>query len=84
MTRSLWKVPFVDPSILGMTHGKTHTVWSRRSTIIPQCVGQQILVHNGTRFVRVTVSSDMVGHKFGEFAVTRKKNVHKKKTKKKK
>jgi small subunit ribosomal protein S19 len=47
-------------------------------------VGQQILVHNGTRFVRVTVSSDMVGHKFGEFAVTRKKTVHKKKTKKKK
>ena len=45
--------------------------WSRRSTILPQFVGLTFGVHNGKKFIPVTVSEDMVGHKFGEFSPTR-------------
>ena len=46
-------------------------IWSRRSTILPQFVGINFAVHNGKKFVSVTVTEGMVGHKFGEFAPTR-------------
>ena len=45
--------------------------WSRRSTIMPQFVGLTFGVHNGRKFIPVSVTEDMVGHKFGEFAPTR-------------
>jgi small subunit ribosomal protein S19 len=46
-------------------------IWSRRSTILPQFVGITFGVYNGKKFIPVSVSEDMVGHKFGEFAPTR-------------
>lgn len=76
MTRSLWKGPFCE--ILN----KQHQIWSRRSIILPQFIGKQFLIHNGKSFISLKVTEDMVGHKLGEFASTRKKAVHKKKSKK--
>jgi len=45
--------------------------WSRKSTIIPDFVGFSFLIYNGRKFIPITISEDMVGHKFGEFAPTR-------------
>ena len=73
MTRSLWKGPFCE------VPEQQKKIWSRRSTILPQCIGKHLFVHNGKTFVSLRVHEDMVGHKFGEFARTRKKPVHKKK-----
>jgi len=78
MPRSAWKVPFVDGYLLKkardyLTSSKKQMIktWSRRSTILPQFVGINFAVHNGKKFVSVTVTEGMVGHKFGEFAPTR-------------
>ena len=45
--------------------------WSRKSTIIPDFIGLSFLIYNGKKFIPLTISEDMVGHKFGEFAPTR-------------
>lgn len=58
-------------------------VWSRASTILPADLGRQVQVHNGKNWVRVQVSEEMIAHKYGEFASTRKKNMHKSKSSKK-
>jgi small subunit ribosomal protein S19 len=50
--------------------------WSRRSTIFPDFIGHTIAVHNGKDFIPVYVTEDMVGHKLGEFALTRKNGGH--------
>ena len=74
MARSVFKGPFVDPSILRKAFGKESRVWriySRRSTIIPEFVGHSFLIHNGRSFIPITISEEMVGHKLGEFAPTR-------------
>ena len=78
MVRSIWKGPFVDGFILkkadkARTSGRKDVVkiWSRRSTILPQFVGITFGVHNGNKHVPVTVTEDMIGHKFGEFSPTR-------------
>ena len=78
MARSIWKGPFVHPSLLkkvdklkGQTNRKPIKTWSRNSTIIPDFVGQSFLIHNGRIFIPITVSEEMVGHKLGEFAPTR-------------
>jgi len=79
MARSVWKGPFVELSLLkkaesaqdqGQRSGPIKT-WSRRSTILPQFVGLTFNVYNGIKFIPVSVSEDMVGHKLGEFAPTR-------------
>ncbi len=78
MARSVWKGPFVDGYLLRKaqkasesgSHAPIRT-WSRRSTIMPQFVGLTFAVHNGRKFIPVSVSEEMVGHKFGEFAPTR-------------
>ncbi len=84
MARSVWKGPFVDLYLLkkaedaqeaGAKAGPIKT-WSRRSTILPQFVGLTFNVYNGKKFVPVTVSEDMVGHKLGEFAPTRTYHGH--------
>lgn len=81
MVRSLRKGPFVDLAVL---HIKPQDrVWSRRSMILPHHVGHAYQVYNGKIFLSFHVTEEMVGHKFGEFASTRKKAIHKKKTKKK-
>ena len=78
MTRSVWKGPFVDRHLLKKVEeartGSGKNViktWSRRSTILPDFVGLTIAVHNGKQHIPVYVSENMVGHKLGEFALTR-------------
>ena len=78
MPRSLKKGPFVDDHLLkkvddlnSRTEKRVIKTWSRRSTIIPEMVGHTIAVHNGRKFVPVYISENMVGHKLGEFAMTR-------------
>ncbi len=78
MARSLKKGAFVDSHLLkkvqaGDTGPKRTAIktWSRRSTISPEFVGQTLAVHNGKNFIPVFVSENMVGHKLGEFALTR-------------
>lgn len=83
MARSLKKGPFIDKSLMKKIQklnesNKKEVVktWSRRSTIFPDFVGHTIAVHNGKDFVPVYVTEDMVGHKLGEFALTRKAGGH--------
>ena len=83
MARSLKKGPFVDQSlfkkVVAMNESNKKTViktWSRRSTIFPEFVGHTIAVHNGKDFIPVYITEEMVGHKLGEFALTRKFGGH--------
>lgn len=78
MSRSVWKGPFIHPSVVKKTvkanennDRKPIKTWSRASTIIPQMVGLTFEVHNGQKFIPVLVVEDMIGHKLGEFAPTR-------------
>ena len=78
MARSVWKGPFVDGYLLKKAEKAAASqrndvvkIWSRRSTILPQFVGITFGIYNGKKFIPVSVSEDMVGHKFGEFAPTR-------------
>ena len=83
MARSLKKGPFVDASLMKKVEkvnesGKKEVIktWSRRSTIYPQFIGHTFAVHNGKEFIPVYVTEDMVGHKLGEFVLTRKFGGH--------
>jgi small subunit ribosomal protein S19 len=78
MARSLKKGPFVDHHLLkkveaaaAANNKRPIKTWSRRSTILPEMVGLTLAVHNGKAHVPVLVNENMVGHKLGEFAVTR-------------
>ena len=78
MARSIKKGPFIDKHLLNKTLDAQRTrskkvikTWSRRSTVIPDMVGHTIAVHNGRKFVPVYISENMVGHKLGEFSMTR-------------
>jgi small subunit ribosomal protein S19 len=85
MSRSLSKGPFVHPSLFkkNLNLKLPLKIWCRNSFIIPEFVDSVFNIHNGKSFVQIKVIEDMVGHKFGEFSSTRKKNVFKKKLKKK-
>ena len=83
MARSLKKGPYVFPRLLKKVQklnetGKKEVIktWSRRSTIFPEFIGHTFAVHNGNKFIPVYVTEDMVGHKLGEFALTRKNGGH--------
>ena len=83
MARSLKKGPYVSERLLAKVQklnesGKKEVIktWSRRSTIFPDFVGHTFAVHNGKEFIPVYVTEDMVGHKLGEFALTRKFGGH--------
>lgn len=83
MGRSLKKGPFVDEKLLDQIRemnksGKKMVIksWSRSSTIFPEMVGHTIAVHDGRKHVPVYITEDMVGHKLGEFAPTRKFRGH--------
>lgn len=83
MPRSLWKGPFVDGYLLKKAEkvkssGRNEVIktWSRRSTILPQFVGVTFGVHNGHKFIPVLVTEEMVGHKLGEFSLTRTFSAH--------
>ena len=78
MSRSIKKGPFVDHHLQGKVEAARATsdkrpikTWSRRSTITPDFVGLTIAVHNGRLHIPVYISENMVGHKLGEFAMTR-------------
>lgn len=89
MARSLKKGPFADNSLLKKIAALNETnskqvikTWSRRSTIFPEMVGHTIAVHDGRKHVPVYISEDMVGHKLGEFVLTRTYRGHSKDEKK--
>ena len=78
MARAVWKGPFVEESLMKKVDKYKSDpkkipikTWSRKSTIIPDFVGVSFLIYNGKKFIPLTVSEDMVGHKLGEFAPTR-------------
>ena len=78
MSRSTQKGPWVDPKLLKkiskLTQGDRTVIktWSRDSEISPEMVGFVFGIHNGKDFIEVTVTEDMVGHRLGEFSLTRK------------
>ena len=83
MSRSVWKGPFVDPSLLkkvekekAQSNPKPIKTWSRKSTIIPEFIGISFLIYNGKKFIPIKISEDMVGHKLGEFSPTRQFHGH--------
>lgn len=78
MARSVKKGPFVDDHLIKKVEAAASSsdkrpikTWSRRSTILPEFVGLTIAVHNGKQHIPVYVTENMVGHKLGEFALTR-------------
>ena len=78
MSRSLKKGPFSDDHLVKKVvamneknEKKVVRTWSRRSTILPEFVGQTVAVHNGKKFIPVYITENMVGHKLGEFSPTR-------------
>ena len=78
MARSIKKGPFVDGHLMKKVETasaakdkRPNKTWSRRSTILPDFVGLTIAVHNGKQHIPVYVTENMVGHKLGEFALTR-------------
>jgi small subunit ribosomal protein S19 len=78
MARSIHKGPFIDDHLAKKVEHLNETrerkvikTWSRRSTIVPDMVGHTIAVHNGQKFIPVFITENMVGHKLGEFALTR-------------
>ena len=83
MARSLKKGPYVNEKLLKKVQamnesGKKEVIktWSRRSTIFPEFIGHTFAVHNGKEHIPVYVTEDMVGHKLGEFSLTRKNGGH--------
>jgi small subunit ribosomal protein S19 len=87
LSRSVKKGPFVQESLIKKItemnkkgEKKVIKTWSRSSTIFPQMVGHTIAVHDGKKHVPVYISEDMVGHKLGEFALTRTFRGHGNKT----
>ncbi|MDR3177237.1 MAG: 30S ribosomal protein S19 [Desulfovibrio sp.] len=78
MPRSLKKGPFIDSHLLRKVEAANSNndrriikTWSRRSTVLPEMVGLTFAVHNGKKFIPVFVTENMVGHKLGEFSITR-------------
>ena len=83
MGRSIKKGPYIEPSLMRKVDKTKETnsrkpikTWSRRSTISPEFVGLNFQVHNGKTFDNVFVTENMVGHKLGEFAPTRRFKGH--------
>jgi small subunit ribosomal protein S19 len=83
MPRSLKKGPFVEEKLLKRVQEMNESekkrvikTWSRRSTVFPEMVGHTIAIHNGKTHIPVYVSENMVGHKLGEFAPTRRFGGH--------
>jgi small subunit ribosomal protein S19 len=89
MARSSFKQPFVDSflkkkSVKYNAQNEPDRLWARRSTILPENLGQTWKIHNGKGFITFTITDSMIGHKLGEFALTRRKGQPKKKKLKKK
>jgi small subunit ribosomal protein S19 len=78
MPRSVKKGPFVDQKLLKKIEDMNKTrekkvvkTWTRRSVIVPDFVGHTVAIHNGNKFIPIYITENMVGHKLGEFALTR-------------
>jgi small subunit ribosomal protein S19 len=78
MARSLKKGPFIDAHLQkkvevaqAANDKRVIKTWSRRSTVVPQMIGLTLAVHNGNKFIPVYVTENMIGHKLGEFSLTR-------------
>ena len=78
MSRSIKKGPYVDKNLLKKIKAlnyrnekKVIKTWARSSTVIPEMVGHTLAIHNGHRHVPIYITEQMVGHKLGEFAITR-------------
>ncbi len=89
MARSRKKGPYIDPKLLkkilrqkGTSDRSPIKTWARASQIAPEFVGHKIAIHNGHKFIEVLMSETMVGHRLGEFALTRTFRSHGKVTKK--
>ena len=83
MGRSLKKGPYIEEKLLERVDELNRTrqkkvlkTWSRRSVIAPEFVGHTFAVHNGRKFIPVYVTENMVGHRLGEFALTRQFRAH--------
>lgn len=87
MARSVKKGPFIDHSLVKKIQqaqkesgdkkgGKVIKTWSRRSTIVPDMIGLTFAIHNGKKFIPLFVTDNMVGHKLGEFSLTRTFHSH--------
>ena len=83
MGRSLKKGPFIDEKLMERIDELNRTrqkkvlkTWARRSTISPEFVGHTLAVHNGKKFIPVYITENMVGHRLGEFALTRTFKAH--------
>ncbi len=70
MTRSVWKGPYTR------VNTNDQVIWSRSSMITPEWVGRKVSIHNGKIFISLQVTQDMVGHRWGEFASTRRRAQH--------
>ncbi len=86
MSRSSKKPPFVEPKLMARVEAMNETgqkrmlkTWSRASVIYPEMVGHTIAVHDGRKHVPIYISESMVGHRLGEFALTRTFRTHEKK-----
>jgi small subunit ribosomal protein S19 len=77
LARSVWKGPFADALVAVPGAGGGTVRGTRRSMVLPDWVGRRIDVHNGRRWIPVSVEEDMIGHRLGEFAATRSKSAHK-------
>ena len=78
MARSLRKAPFVDEHLIKKVltaqennDRKPIKTWSRRSVVVPEMIGLTIAIHNGRAHVPISINENMIGHKLGEFAITR-------------
>ena len=83
MARSIKKGPYVEDALMtkvsgmnGRNEKRVIKTWARASTIVPDFVGHTFAVHNGNKFIPVYVTENMVGHKLGEFALTRTFKAH--------
>jgi len=74
MTRSVWKGPYTR------VNTNDQVIWSRASMITPEWVGRKVSIHNGKIFISLQVTQDMVGHRWGEFASTRRRAQHRRTT----
>lgn len=87
MGRSKWKGPYINPEFLKESNTEKNQqktlIVSRNSKIVPKFLGLTFNIHNGKNYTELTITEDMINHKFGEFSFTRAKFSFKKKNKKK-
>lgn len=77
MSRSKWKIPFIDPSLINKKSQKIK-IFSRQSTIYPFFLHKTVLIHNGKSMIKTKITDNMLGQKFGEFVKTKQSHVFKK------